>query len=152
MKKSLIALGAAAFVFAGASTGLAAVDKSAVALGGVAPGMDFAAVKALYPDMRQIDDDSYSLGNGFVIELSERNRNIVEEVKVSGGANNIETPAGLRVGSSAFALNDAYGKADKVDKDRYDTEYKYYTADRSLKLEFKVIDGVITKITCELRN
>ena len=151
MQKNLIAFFAATAVFVGAATGSASVDKSAVALGGIAPGMDFATVKAQYPDMRQIDDDSYSLGNGFVIELGERNRDIIEEVKVFAGANGIETPAGIGVGASAFALNDVYGKADKIEKDRYDTEYKYYTADRSMKMEFKVIDGVIRKIVCELR-
>ena len=152
MKKKIAALAAAAFVLTGAAVGFAAVDKSAVSLGGIAPGDELTAVRAKYPNIRQIDDDSYSLGNGFVVEVSDRHPGIVEEVKVYNGNNSIETPAGITVGTSAFALNDAYGKADKVDKDRYDTEYTYFTADRSMQIEFKVIDGVITKITCELRD
>ena len=152
MKKKFAALTAAVMTFAVASVGSAYVDDSAIALGDIAPGSSLAAVKAKYPDMRQIDDDSFALANGFVIDVDEKNPDVIEEVKVYSSASGIETPAGIGVGSSAFALNDAYGKADKIEKDRYDTEYIYYNSTRTKKLEFKVIDGVIRKIICELRN
>ena len=148
MKKKIAAVFAALTV--AASVCSAYVDDGQIALGEITPGSSFAALKEKYPDMRQIDEDSYVLANGFVVEKDTRNPDVIEEVKVYAN-NGIVTPAGLGVGSSAFALNDAYGKADKVDKDRYDTEYIYYNATRTKKLEFKVIDGVITKITCELR-
>ena len=150
MKKKLTAVFAALTVAASLSVCSAYVDDAQIALGGITPGASFASVKEKYPDMRQIDEDGYVLSNGFVIDIDERNPDVIVEVKIYAN-NGIETPAGLHVGSSAFALNDAYGKADKVDRDRYDTEYIYYNATRTKKLEFKVIDGVITKITCELR-
>ena len=60
------------------------------------------------------------------------------------------TPEGIIVGMNEEALNKAYGKADKIEGDSYNKEYEYYTSNRKYKMEFKVHNGVITKIKCEI--
>ena len=40
--------------------------------------------------------------------------------------------------------------ADKVDRDWNDTEYVYYSNEHRMKLEFKVVDNIIVKISCEI--
>ena len=56
------------------------------------------------------------------------------------------------MGMSEAVLSDVYGSADKVDRDYDDTEYVYYSSDYSKKMEFKVVNGTIVKIKCELRD
>ena len=74
---------------------------------------------------------------------------IVEKVIVNEN-NGIATPGGVTVGMSESVLTSTYGMADKVDRDWYDTEYVYRGNERRMKLEFKVVDGIIVKISCEL--
>ena len=41
---------------------------------------------------------------------------------------------------------------DKIDYDSDGVEYEYYSTDRTKKIEFKVVNGVIAKITCKIND
>ena len=96
------------------------------------------------PTYKDGDDWTYAK---FKVEVK---RGVVNEISTCSEA--IVTPGGVRVGQAAEILNSTFGKADKVDRDYNEVEYKYYSADRSKKIEFKVVNGIIAKITCELND
>ena len=124
----------------------AAVDGSKIALGGITPGMSEQDLINAFgqPTYRDGDDWSYKT---FKVEVE---RGVVE--KISTRFNSIITPDGVRVGLAAEILNDTFGQADKVDNDSDGVEYEYYSTDGTKKIEFKVVNGIIAKITCELRD
>ena len=124
----------------------AAVEGDKISLGGIVPGMSEQDLINAFgqPTYRDGDDWSYKTFNvevehGFVEEVSTR-------------FNSIITPDGVRVGLAAEVLNDTFGKADKVDQDSDGVEYEYYSTDGTKKIEFKVVNGIIAKITCEVRD
>ena len=124
----------------------AAVDGGKISLGGIVPGMSEQDLINAFgqPTYRDGDDWSYKTFN---VEVE---RGIVE--KVSTRFDSIITPDGVRVGLAAEVLNDTFGKADKVDQDSDGVEYEYYSTDGTKKIEFKVVNGIIAKITCEVRD
>lgn len=124
----------------------AAVDGSKISLGGIAPGMSEQDLINAFgqPTYRDGDDWSYKT---FKVEV-ERGR--VEEV--STRFDSIITPDGVRVGLAAEVLNDTFGQADKVDQDSDGVEYEYYSTDGTKKIEFKVVNGIIAKITCKIHD
>ena len=126
--------------------GFAAVEGDKISLGGIAPGMSEQELIDAFgqPNYRDGEDWTYKT---FKVEVE---RGIVTEV--STRMNSIITPDGVRVGLAAESLNDTFGKADKVDNDRDGIEYEYYSTDGTKKIEFKVVNGVISKISCDLRN
>ena len=128
------------------SSVLAAVDGGIIALGKIAPGMSEAALVDAFGQPVQKDGEDWTYQN-FKVEVE---RGIVEEV--STRSDTIITPNGVRVGLAAEALNSTFGKADKVDYDSDGVEYEYYSTDRTKKIEFKVINGVIAKITCKIND
>ena len=125
---------------------LAAVDGDKISLGGIMPGMSEQDLINAFgqPTYRDGDDWSYKTFN---VEVE---RGIVE--KVSTRFDSIITPDGVRVGQAAEVLNDTFGKADKVDQDSDGVEYEYYSTDGTKKIEFKVVNGIIAKITCKVRD
>lgn len=143
--KVLAALLCSAMILA-ASTCLAAVDGSKIALGGISPGMSETDLVNAFGQPTHKDGDDWTYQN-FKVEVE---RGVVREVSTRSEA--IITPDGVRVGQAAEALNSTFGKADKVDRDYNDTEYKYYSTDRTKSIEFKVVNGIIVKINCELRD
>ena len=124
----------------------AAVEGDKISLGGIVPGMSEQDLINAFgqPTYRDGDDWSYKTFN---VEVE---RGIVE--KVSTRFDSIITPDGVRVGLAAEVLNDTFGKADKVDNDSDGVEYEYYSTDGTKKIEFKVVNGIIAKITCEVRD
>lgn len=124
----------------------AAVDGGKIALGGIVPGMSESDLIATFgqPTYRDGDDWSYKTFN---VEVEH---GIVE--KVSTRMDSITTPDGVRVGQSADILNSTFGTADKVDHDDGGIEYEYYSTDGTKKIEFKVVNGVIAKISCKVRD
>ena len=128
------------------SVGMAAVDGGKIALGGISPGMSETDLLNAFGQPTHRDGDDWTYKN-FKVEVE---RGIVKEISTT--AQTIITPDGVRVGQAAEALNSTFGKADSVDRDYNDTEYKYYSTDRAKKIEFKVVNGVIAKITCELND
>ncbi len=125
---------------------LAAVDGDKISLGGIVPGMSEQDLINAFgqPTYRDGDDWSYKTFN---VEVE---RGIVE--KVSTRFDSIITPDGVRVGQAAEVLNDTFGKADKVDNDSDGVEYEYYSTDGTKKIEFKVVNGIIAKITCKVHD
>ena len=124
----------------------AAVDGNKIALGGISPGMSETDLIAAFgqPNYRDGEDWTYKT---FKVEVE---RGVVTEV--STRMDSIITPDGVRVGQAAEILNSTLGKADKVDNDRDGVEYEYYSTDGTKKIEFKVVNGVIAKISCNLRD
>ncbi len=124
----------------------AAVDGGKIALGGIMPGMSETDLINAFGQPTYKDGDDWTYKN-FQVEV-ERGR--VE--KVSTRMDSITTPDGVRVGQAADILNSTFGRADKVDNDSGGVEYEYYSTDGTKKIEFKVVNGVIAKISCDLRD
>lgn len=124
----------------------AAVDGGKIALGGISPGMSETDLLNAFGQPNRRDGDDWTYQN-FKVEVE---RGIVKEVSTTSQA--IMTPGGVRVGLAAEALNTTFGRADSVDSDYNDIEYTYHSTDGLKKIEFKVVNGVIAKITCELRD
>ena len=124
----------------------ATVSDNKVALGKLSPGISADELIAIcgQPTYRDGDDWTYPT---FKADIE---RGIVE--KISTRSESIATVNGVRVGQGAEILNSTYGKADKIDRDYDDTEYIYYNDSRTKKIEFKVVNGVIAKISCELKD
>ena len=74
----------------------------------------------------------------------------MEEVTLRSAV--LATPAGITVGMDEAAMLNAYGQADKLEYDDGAKEYTYYSHDFHSKMEFKVWNGKIIKIKCELTS
>ncbi|WP_029546290.1 hypothetical protein [Selenomonas sp. AB3002] len=148
MKKKVTALLAGLMLTASAFC-VASVSSDSIAIDGVAPGSTVESARAKLGTPDAVAGDKIYFPNGIVIDVADHNPNLVEEIETnSAGA----TPGGVTVGMSEAVLSDVYGRADKVDRDYDDTEYVYYSSDYSKKMEFKVVNGTIVKIKCELRD
>ena len=123
---------------------MAAVDGNKIALGGVVPGMSESDLLNAFgqPTSKRGDDWTYK---NFTVEVE---RGVVTEVETR--SNMVTTPDGVRCGLAAEELNATFGKADKVDVEHDGVEYEYFSTDRTKKIEFKVVGGSISKITCKL--
>ena len=133
------------------SMAFATVRADQVMLGDLQPGMKISQVKEIYGDPLQRVGDKL-IYKGFYIEVSDKNSNLVEEITTEDSG--FATQDGVIVGMSEDVLNDKitnYGKADKLEIDGNVKEYEYYSSDYKYKMEFKVVNGIITKIKCELR-
>ena len=124
----------------------AAVDGGKIAIGGISPGVSANDLINAFGQPTGKNGDDWTYQN-FKVEVE---RGIVKEISTTSQA--ITTPDGVRVGLAADVLNSTFGSADKIDRDYNDTEYQYYSNDRAKKIEFKVANGVIVKITCELND
>ena len=125
----------------------AAVDGANISLGKIFPGMSANAVLNSFGQPTHRNGDNWTYPT-FKIEVE---RGLVE--KISTTSDTIATPNGVRVGLAAEALNSTFGKADKVDyDDGGGVEYEYYSSDGTKKIEFKVFNGIITKITCKIND
>lgn len=149
MNKKLIAL-AMGTMLAAATSVFASVAPQEAVLGGIAPGMDLKQAESLGGEVAYSDYEKTIFKSGLIVKVDDDRPGVVEEVLIKSGS--LKTPAGLALGMSEAEISQAYGPADKIDRDREDTEYKYFTNDGTKKLEFTVKNGVITKISCELRN
>ena len=119
-------------------------------IGGIFPSMKFDDVKNILGEpVSSHDDDEFIFANGIEIELN-KSKSIVKEIKIKQGG--VATGAGISVGMADYALNNAYGSADSIDNDDGKVEYKYYSADRKIKVEFETRNGVITEIKSKLND
>lgn len=150
MKKFVALLCGAAFAFSAVNCS-ATVSSDKIALAGIRPGMTADEVIRIagQPNFKTADGHEWKYDN-FGIEFEDYRPNIVEEIETR--VNSAKTSAGVSVGQSKSILSSTYGAADKVERDKYATEYTYYSNDYSMKIEFKVVNGVIYKIECQLRN
>ena len=145
MKKFLVTLICGTMILS-SSLCFAAVDDIKIALGSIYPGMSANDLTNAFGQPNYRDGDDWIYQN-FKVEIEN---GIVE--KVSTTSDTLAAVGGVRVGQSATALNSTYGKADKVDYDDGGVEYEYYGNGSAKKIEFKVMNGVITKITCKIRD
>jgi len=122
------------------------LNAANVSVGGIYPGMSVNELTNAFGQPNRRGDDEWNYPT-FEVEIEG---GIVE--KVSTRSETMVTPNGVRVGMSADALNSSYGAADRVDRDYNEVEYEYYSTDGMKKIEFKVVNGVIVKITCKLRD
>ena len=127
----------------------ATISPDLIAVDKIVPGMNVSELISIYGQPLSKHGDELRFQN-FTVEVDDKRPNIVEEVEVRGGT--LATPTGVRIGQSAEILNRAYGIADKVDEDWDETEYEYYSHDYLKKIEFKVENGVITKIKCKIQD
>ncbi len=136
-------------IFVLSSVCFATVSPDKIALGKIYPGMKTSDLISIcgQPNYKKGDDWIYS---NFKVEVDEDRPNIVESIETKSGA--LSTPNGVAVGQSADVLNRTFGAADRVDVERDGTEYEYYSSDYSKKIEFEVVNGVITKIKCKVRD
>lgn len=148
MKKKILALALGAMM--AMSVGCSArIASNQISLAGIEPGFTVEQVKQICGEPTYVGGETMAFGD-LVIKIDDDRPGIVEEVITRGG--NIATPAGIKVGMSETVLNDAYGRADDVDRDYNDVEYTYKSENDRKKLEFKVVNGIIVKIKCELRD
>ena len=147
MKKTAIALFAAALAVS--TVALARVAPDQIALGGVAPGMSIAELTAAAGEPQNKAGDDWFYPN-FKVEFDDDRPGVVESV--SAYAPPAAIPAGLAVGQPESAIVPALGAPDGKDVDDGETEYEYYSGDFLKKLEIEVRGGVITKISCSLRD
>ena len=150
MKKFLSAAVMTGMLMASA-TALASVPNEEIAIGGIAPGASVEDAKAAFGDPVFTKKNGMTFSNGVVIDTKKHAPGVVHEIEADEHCT-AATPAGVTVGMNVDVLNEKYGEADRIEIEFGDTEYKYYSHDRSLKMEFEVENGVITKIECEVRD
>lgn len=145
MKKffAILIIGSAMLV---SSLAMAMLEPGKVIVGGVFPGMTVNQLISNFgqPNYRDGDDWAYQ---DFTVDIEG---GVVEKVSTYSTA--MPTPEGVRVGQPASVLNTAYGAANVVDYDDGGVEYEYISTDHLKKIEFKVFNGVITKITCKFND
>ncbi len=134
------------------ATALAAIPGAEIALGGVAPGMSLdEAIAAFGEPTYQDNGEEAVFSNGIKIDLDDRSRTTVEEIKLSRQSD-AATPAGIAIGSSESAVMEAYGQPDKLEYDDGKNEYTYYASDNATKLKIEAMNGAVVEIKCELRD
>ena len=117
-------------------------------LGGIYPGMTLSEVKNILGEpVSRHDDDEFIFSNGIIVEI-EKHSDIVEKIQTHQAG--VATGAGVAVGMTEQNLIDAYGAADKVENHGGKVEHKYHSADRLLKIEFEIRNGIISEIEIQL--
>jgi len=133
-------------LFATSAVCSATVPNNAIGIGKVTPGMTSSKLTSIYGQPSYRDGDEWSFKD-FEVEIE---RGKVQEIQTRSNA--LATPAGVKVGQDARILTRAYGNADRMEVEGNEEEYEFYSHDYSMKMEFKVRNGVITKIICELQD
>ena len=124
-------------------------DSRDVPIAGVLPGIALDKVIQALGEPVSRDGDDVTFGNGIEVELKDDN-NTVKKITVRNS--DIVTPEGVAVGMSEYILNDKYGKADAVDIDGGEVEYKYFNTDKARVLEFTSNGGIIIRIENKLND
>ena len=119
-----------------------------ISLGGILPGMTFDEVKKILGEpVSTHDHDEFIFENGLQVEMDDH-KNIVKEIKIRQSG--ISAASGIEIGMTEQNLLDSYGNPERKEFDDGTTEYKYFSNDRTRKIVFKVYNGKISKIKCEL--
>ena len=119
-----------------------------ISLGGISPGMTFEEVKNILGEpVSTHDHDEFIFANGLQVEMDDH-KNIVKEIKTRQSG--ISAAKNISVGMTEQNLLDSYGNPAHKDFDDGATEYKYRSSDGRQKIVFKVFNGVISEIKCEL--
>gem|GEM_PF-1275843 len=118
-----------------------------ISLAGISPGMTFEEVKNILGEPSFGHDEEFVFANSVEVEFDDH-RNVAKEIK--SRQNGVTATGGVTVGMNEQNLLDALGTAARVDHDKGGVEYKYFNSDRTKKIEFRVYNGVVTEIKCEL--
>ena len=130
---------------AGNSGGSASAE---VSLGGISPGMTLEEVKKVLGEpVSSHDHDEFTFSNGLMVEMDDH-RNVVEEIKTKAAG--AFAANGIEVGTAEQKLLESFGNPERKEFDDGATEYKYFSSDRTKKIVFKVYNGAISEIKCEL--
>lgn len=124
----------------------ATVSPDTIGIGKVVPGMSTSRLTSFYGKPISKHGDNWNYSN-FNVEIE---KNKVQEIETLNST--IPTPLGVAVGQDVRILSEVYGTADRVEVEWDEEEYEYYSHDYSMKIEFKVRNGYITKIICELQD
>ena len=137
-------------VLAISATASATVPDSEIGLGSAQPGMSTDKLIEVYGQPLQKHGDNW-IYEHFTVEIDDDSPNVVE--KVVTYSNQIGTPSDVKVGQDTSVLISAFGNPDEVDEDKEDNEveYKYFNSNRTMKMEFKIVNNAITKIICKLK-
>lgn len=128
----------------------AQITDSKFSIGGVSLGMSLGEVKNILGEpARQLDDDKFIFSNGLIIEIKKLD-NTVEEIKIYQSG--VATGAGVSVGTSEKDLISIYGTPDSVEKDDGETEYKYYSSDKSCKIKFELKNAFVSRIKSSMHD
>ena len=118
-------------------------------IGGISPDMSLDDAKKILGEPTSAhDDDDVTFANGLLVETDGLLNGKIESVKIRQAG--VSTGAGVAVGMTEQDLANAYGKPDSTENDDGKIEHKYFSGDRRIKLEFDVVNGVITEINCSL--
>ena len=124
-------------------------SMSEISFNGIVPGFSVDEVKAAYGDPVETAGEVLTFANGAIVNVDSNNA--VKSIRLI--TSEIQTPEGVAVGMSEYALNDAYGQADNVKKLADGAEYEYYRGkDKVAKLIFKTGNGVISEIRNEFNK
>lgn len=124
------------------------VSAKEISLGGISPGMTLEEVKNILGEPASVHDhDEFNFANGLMVEIDDH-RNVVKEIKTNLAG--IVAAGGIEIGMAEQKLLETFGNPERKDFDDGATEYKYFSSDRTKKVVFKVYNGAITEIKCEL--
>ena len=125
------------------------VNGRMVALGGLVPGSTtLDDVQAMFGEATAVDGKVMTFVNGLKVTLDDANK--VKEISTTGA--DFDTPEGIYVGASEYALNDYCGPADAIRQIANGAEYEYNSGDRKSKVIYTAQNGVISEIKCSLNN
>ena len=120
-----------------------------VALGGLVPGSTtLDDVQAMFGEATAVDGKVLTFVNGLKVTLDDANK--VKEISTTGA--DFDTPDGIYVGASEYALNDYCGPADAIRQIPNGAEYEYRSGDKKSKIIYTAQNGVISEIKCSLNN
>lgn len=125
------------------------VNGRMVALGGLVPGSTtLDDVQAMFGEATAVDGKVMTFVDGLKVTLDDANK--VKEISTTGA--DFDTPDGIYVGASEYALNDYCGPADAIRQIPNGAEYEYRSGDKKSKIIYTAQNGVISEIKCSLNN
>ena len=99
--------------------------------------------KKLFGEPSATHEDEFTFANGLELELDNGR---VADIKIRQAG--VSTGAGVAVGMTEQDLANAYGQPASTENDDGKIEHKYFSGDGRIKLEFDVVNGIITEIKC----
>ena len=125
-----------------------AVTGRVSALGGLIPGStSLEDVQAMFGEATSTDGNVMTFVNGLKVTFDDEKK--VKSISTTGA--DFDTPEGIYVGASEYALNDYCGPADNIRQIANGAEYEYFSGDKKSKTVYKAQNGIIAEITCELK-
>lgn len=123
-------------------------DKTAIALGGIVPGINIETVTEMLGEPVDNDGTNFAYSNGIDVKAKDK---IVQEVSTT--YTGLNTPGAAVVGMAEDALKAVYGDAMTVTKkDDGSSVYKFVDKDSLRAIEFTTKDGKVIKISANLNK